>query len=399
MTSVHHRWLGRPLLLAKVLLLAWWLPGAPAWAQAPLPTGDGLKGDYYEGTNFEKFVLTRRDATINFNWGQQPPAPGLGAELFSVRWTGWLVPPTSGKYLFHVTVDDGIRLWLNDQLIMNEWRGQPLSNYTAAVELRADEPYRLRVDYCQYSMDTRVFITWEPPGPGAAQAPSSWRNLWGMTAETPRPAPIPTQFLFRQNPRPAVASEAAAVAPPKPLPKVPVAAKAIPVATPLVTKRPVRPAPPLRRPAAPPLAVAKPTALALPPAPKPGPLRADSAGAARLRQLAVGETVTLPELYFQQGKAHLLPASRTALNQLATILSTQPTLRLEVQGHTDNVGNAELNRQLSQQRAEAVCLYLTAHGVNTAQLRPLGYGGTQPVADNTDPAQRPRNRRVVLRRL
>ena len=70
-----------------------------------------------------------------------------------------------------------------------------------------------------------------------------------------------------------------------------------------------------------------------------------------------------------------------------------------MQGHTDNVGNAELNRQLSQQRAEAVCLYLTAHGAAAAQLRPVGYGGTQPVADNADPAQRPRNRRVVLRRL
>ena len=63
------------------------------------------------------------------------------------------------------------------------------------------------------------------------------------------------------------------------------------------------------------------------------------------------------------------------------------------------MGSAELNRQLSQQRAEVVCLYLTAHGVATAQLRPVGYGGTQPVADNTDPAQRPQNRRVVLRRL
>ena len=60
-----------------------------------------------------------------------------------------------------------------------------------------------------------------------------------------------------------------------------------------------------------------------------------------------------------------------------------------MQGHTDNVGSAELNRQFSQQRAEAVCLYLAAHGVGPAQLRPMGYGGTQPVADNADPTQRP----------
>ena len=70
-----------------------------------------------------------------------------------------------------------------------------------------------------------------------------------------------------------------------------------------------------------------------------------------------------------------------------------------MQGYTDNVGNAELNRQLSQQRAKAVCLYLTAHGAAAAQLRPVGYGGTRPVADNANPALRPRNRRVVLRQL
>lgn len=397
MTSVHHRLPRRRLLLANVLLLAWWLPGTPAWAQAPLPTGDGLKGDYYEGTDFEKFVLTRRDATINFNWGQQPPAPGLGAELFSVRWTGWLVPPTSGKYLFHVTVDDGIRLWLNDQLIMNEWRGQPLSSYTAAVELRAGEPYRLRVDYCQYSMDTRVFVTWEPPAPRAAQAPSSWRNLWGLTAETPRPEPIPTSFLYANNPRPA-----AAPTPPKPQP-LPTLPGTRPTAAPRprtttvpAAAAPARPrvaARPARRPVLPPPQAAAPSAT------EARILRVDSGGTAQLARLAVGEAVTLPELRFEQGKARLLPPARAALDTLAAMLQKSVGLRLEVQGHTDNVGNAELNRQLSQQRAEAVCLYITAHGVNTAQLRPMGYGGTQPVADNADPAQRPRNRRVVLRRL
>ena len=113
----------------------------------------------------------------------------------------------------------------------------------------------------------------------------------------------------------------------------------------------------------------------------------------------MGEAVAMPELYFTQGQAWLLPPTRTALDQLAAALRDLPELRLEVQGHTDNVGSAELNRQLSQQRADALCRYLRARGVSTARLRPVGYGGTQPVANNADPAQRPRNRRVVLRRL
>lgn len=309
------------------------------------------------------------------------------------------MPPASGRYVLHITVDDGMRIWLNDQLILDEWRPQPVRTFTTSVGLKAGEPYKLRVDYFQDILDTSARVTWERPDVPLTPPPTSWRNLWGLTADTPKPEPIPTQFLFRHNLRPAVAPSAGAVAAPQPLPKAPVSAKATSAVKLLVIKHIVRLAAPIRRPAAPPLAVAKPAALALPSAPGPSPLRADSAGAARLRRLAVGETVTLPELYFQQGRAQLLPASRAALNQVAAILSAQPTLSLEVQGHTDNVGNAELNRQLSQQRAEAVCHYLRAHGVDTAQVRPMGYGGTQPVADNADPAQRPRNRRVVLRRL
>ncbi|GAB3582499.1 hypothetical protein GCM10027345_26720 [Hymenobacter daeguensis] len=369
----------------------------PARAQAPLPTGDGIRGDYYEGTDFDKYVLTRRDATINFNWGHQPPAPGMPAEAFSVRWTGWLVPPASGKYIFHVTVDDGVRLWLNDRMLLNEWRGQPLSEYTATAELRAGEPYHLRVDYCQYGLDTRIFITWERPDVPVKPPPSSWHNFWGKMAETPKAGPIPSDFLYSRTPPPAATSAVVPVQPPAP----DRAAAAPPAVAP---SRPAAVAPiPTRRPTPAPKPVVVTRAVAAPaavlPSSAPTVRLADSAATASLSALAVGSTVTLPDLYFDQGKAVLLPPVRTALDALAAGLRTRPELRFEVQGHTDNVGNAELNRQLSQQRAEVVCLYLTAHGVGTAQLQPKGYGGTQPVADNADPAQRPRNRRVVLRRL
>ena len=392
MALANNRWHFGPLLLGLLMTLH--------TARAQAPAGNGILGEYYEGTAFERLVTRRYDATLAFDWGHARPAPGLGADYFSVRWTGWLVPPASGRYVLHATVDDGIRIWLNGQLVMNEWRPQPVRTFTTAIELKAGKPYQLRVDYYQDIFDTSMRITWERPDVPLTPPPTSWRNLWGLTAETPKPEPIPTQFLFRDNPRPTVALAAGPVPTPKPLPNTPVAVKAPPAAAKsLVISKPERPVARPRQPGAPPLPGAKPATLALPLALVPGRLLADSTGAARLSRLAVGETVTLPDLYFDQGKAQLLPAARAALDQLATVLSTQPALRLEVQGHTDNVGNAELNRQLSQQRAEAVCLYLTAHGVGMAQLRPVGYGGTQPVADNTDPTQRPRNRRVVLRRL
>lgn len=381
----------RSCQLLKVALAL--LPGI-AWAQTqPLPTGGGIVGEYYDGSNFERLVTRRHDATIAFDWAHQPPAPGMPTEYFSVRWMGWLVPPASGRYLFHITTDDGMRMWLNDKLVLNEWRPQAISYFTIAVELKAGEPYQLRVEYFQDILDTRARITWERPD--VPKPSASWRNLWGMRTDEPQPEPIATRFLFSRNPRPAAPRVAAVKPPASPPPKpTPV------IAMPMAPARRVLIAPvakPVRRPVPPLILAPVPTPVVLPAVPN--VLRTDSGSAAQLVQMAAGETVTLPELRFEQGRARLLPAARIALDGLALTLQTRPELRFEVQGHTDNVGNAELNRQLSQQRAEAVCLYLTAHGVATAQLRPVGFGGTHPVADNADPAQRPRNRRVVLRRL
>ncbi len=387
-----HRERQKAALLGLLLLLGLCLPVLSARGQAQR-AGSGIRGDYYEGTDFERFVLSRRDASINFNWGHQPPAAGMPSETFSVRWTGWLVPPATGRYVFHVTVDDGIRIWVNDKLILNEWRGQPVSSYTAAVNLKANEAYRLRVDYCQYSMDTRAVVTWERPDqPLTTPPPATWRNLWGLNAEPPAPQPIPTQFLYTRNPRPTPPLTVQ-------LQPVTVQAKAVPAQPQQASTAPRRAPKPSVRPARRVREVGPAVTIAPSASPEPARPAADSGRTAQLARLAVGETVTLPELYFNQGQARLLPAVRTALDELATALRARPNLHFEVQGHTDNVGNAELNRQLSQQRAAAVCRYLTAHGVSEPQLRPVGYGGTQPVADNTDPNQRPLNRRVVLRRL
>jgi outer membrane protein OmpA-like peptidoglycan-associated protein len=393
-----------PNRVRKALLPALLWSAATTQALAQAPASHGLQAEYYEGTHFERLVLRRHDATLNFDWAHQPPAPGMPSEYFSVRWTGWLQVPVGGRYIFHVTVDDGMRIWLNDRLILDEWRPQPISRFSASAELKAGEPYQLRVEYFQVILDTRAQLTWERAGEPAPR--SSWRNLWGLAAETPGPRPIPTEYLFVNNPRPVAVRPAVAPAPaanpaaaPPKLPavaKAPIVAKA-PAAVP-VPARPVQRLQPPRNAAPRPLA-AKPVMVAPLPVAPPTLALADSNRTAQLAHLAVGEAVTLPDLYFEQGQARLLPAVRAALDGLAATLHAQPVLRFEVQGHTDNVGNAELNRQLSQQRAEAVCLYLTAHGVAEGQLRPVGYGGTQPVADNADPAQRPRNRRVALRRL
>jgi outer membrane protein OmpA-like peptidoglycan-associated protein len=115
-----------------------------------------------------------------------------------------------------------------------------------------------------------------------------------------------------------------------------------------------------------------------------------------LATLPRGTAVALPSLYFTQSTADLLPASRPSLNALARELRQRPALRLEIAGHTDNVGQTDRNLRLSQQRAQVVRRYLVQQGIDSLRLTAQGYGGTRPVADNRDPQQRPRNRRVEV---
>ena len=366
------------------------LGASGAWGQARL--GDGLKAEYYDGREFNTLVVSRRDANIDFDWHGARPVAGLAAEDFSVRWTGWLVPPTTGRYVLHISVDDGIRLWLNDRQLLNDWRGQSLSYYQVEVDLKAGEPYALRVDYCQYSYSTRARLAWLPP---ASNAPAStWRNLWGVAENKAEPVVIPTRYLYSRfptatPPRPPVASKPPTLPePPKAIaPRVVAPAKAA-----LVQPRPVVPV--KQRP----VSYLRPAPTPAPVAPPPSkPVAADSGRVAALAsRLASGQALTLRDLYFEQGQADLLPQVQASLDTLAQALRSQPAQRLEVQGHTDNQGDPAINQLLSRRRAEAVCRYLAAHGVAASRLRPVGYGGSRPVADNRLPAQRPRNRRVVL---
>lgn len=106
--------------------------------------------------------------------------------------------------------------------------------------------------------------------------------------------------------------------------------------------------------------------------------------------------VILEGVNFETNKAELRPESRAILDRVAESLKGDPELMVEVQGHTDSRGSAELNRKLSQARAEAVRDYLIANGVAASRLTARGYGSGMPAADNTTDAGRAKNRRVEL---
>ena len=106
--------------------------------------------------------------------------------------------------------------------------------------------------------------------------------------------------------------------------------------------------------------------------------------------------VALYGVLFDFNKSTLQPASDAVLQQVADLLVKDKTLKIEVQGHTDNVGGDAYNQTLSEARARAVADWLSKHGVEAARLTANGYGKTRPVADNGTDLGRAKNRRVEI---
>ena len=112
-----------------------------------------------------------------------------------------------------------------------------------------------------------------------------------------------------------------------------------------------------------------------------------------------GRSAVLNNLFFDSNQAVLKPRSRTELDRLVEFLRQDPSLRVEVAGHTDNVGTPAANLTLSQRRAQAVLAYLSGHGVPATRLRAQGYGAAKPLAANDSETHRAQNRRIELRIL
>jgi outer membrane protein OmpA-like peptidoglycan-associated protein len=114
------------------------------------------------------------------------------------------------------------------------------------------------------------------------------------------------------------------------------------------------------------------------------------------RDTARGLIVNMSDVLFDTAKFTLRPGAREKLAKVAGIISGHPGLRLEVEGHTDNVGGDDYNQQLSEHRGTSVRDYLTHNGIPEASVTTRGFGKTQPVASNDTSAGRQQNRRVEL---
>lgn len=133
-------------------------------------SGTGLKGQYYNNyTNPSQPVptgtaaLTRTDATINFDWASGSPGGAVNADNFAARWGGKVQPRYTGTYTFHVTANDGIRLWVNGSLIINRW-SYSAAEVTGTIALDADKKYDIVMEYYEATGSATAKLSWSLPG-------------------------------------------------------------------------------------------------------------------------------------------------------------------------------------------------------------------------------------------
>lgn len=142
-----------------------------SWALVGMTTFN-WRGEYFNNKDLlGQPALVRDDAAINFDWGYGSPASGVNADNFSARWTRTLsLEP--GTYRFTVTSDDGARLWVNNQLVLDRWRDQPVTTYVVDVAL-AGGAIPVRLEYYENTHQALVRLSWERiVGPPAAPTPA-----------------------------------------------------------------------------------------------------------------------------------------------------------------------------------------------------------------------------------
>ncbi len=150
------------------------------------PTG-GLKGEYFNETNFTAPAFTRTDATVNFDWGAGSPGTGMDADSFSVRWTGTVTPRFSETYTFTTATDDGARLWVNNQLLVDDWIPHSLSEKSGTITLQAGQAYSIRFEYFEAGVGAVARLFWSSPSQPREIIPSSQLSPGTVTPPPPPP--------------------------------------------------------------------------------------------------------------------------------------------------------------------------------------------------------------------
>ena len=162
-------------------------------SSADIGSGTGLDGAYSSNqsqTFTNPPTLERIDPTIDFNWGGGSPDPGISVDNFIVLWTGAVQPQFSETYTFYTTTDDGVRLWVNGQLLIDEWVDQGPTEWSGTIALNAGVKYPITMEYYENTGGASAQLDWSSPSTPKAVIPQS--QLYPSYSPMLRPVPNAT---------------------------------------------------------------------------------------------------------------------------------------------------------------------------------------------------------------
>ena len=134
------------------------------WSFTVAGIGGGLRADYYKGMNFEALALTRTDPQINFNWGDPGgPDPAVGDDNFSVRWSGEVEAVFTETYTFYPRTDDGVRLFVDGLLLVDNWTDRSATENKGTIDLIAGNTYSLIMEYYENTDSAVAELRWSSP--------------------------------------------------------------------------------------------------------------------------------------------------------------------------------------------------------------------------------------------
>lgn len=384
-------------LLAMLLLLVF-----QAKAQ------QGLQVDYFTGRNFEKYVGSKSEAKLDLRWELTGPLPGMGPSEFSARIKGFITVPVSGLYTFSVRVDDGLRLSIGGVKLFNTWQDNNHVSLRRKLYLEKDRFYALEAEYYNGILEGELVLIWELPQEAPENLKRSWQGR--VTADwftqnipldkikpkselVPLPEAPSNVQLSNKNPQQVVIDNQPRPQP-KPTPSKPKVQ--VPVKQPQASILSNKPKPQgekvklkvkdKSKNKKPVVSTPKPRIVKPLVAPKPLP---DS--------LIVLSKRTASRIGFVKSKAELLPASFAGLDSLADKLKRYPFIMVEINGHTDYVGDSTNNLKLSLKRAQAVSVYLVEKGIEANRLKVQGFGGKFPLSYLDTEEEHNRNRSVEIK--
>jgi hypothetical protein len=123
--------------------------------------GTGLRGEYFDNADLTSLKVTRTDPQVDFDFGSGSPDPFVGADTFSVRWAGQVVPRFSGDYTFYTSSDDGARLYIDDRVVIDNWSDHGVVDTPGTIKMQAGQKYDLRLEYYDNQAGALIRLAWE----------------------------------------------------------------------------------------------------------------------------------------------------------------------------------------------------------------------------------------------